>query len=87
MTLDLTLNSKCYTYYLVENMDTINQLLEDPKVSHADMMKAIADIIRPADYYYKAKPRFYGYILNTKNKEDLYNLCVNAINKAESYIA
>lgn len=87
MTLDLTLNSKCYTYYLVENMDTINQLLEDPKVSHADMMKAVADIIRPADYYYKAKPRFYGYILNTKNKEDLYNLCVNAINKAESYIA
>lgn len=87
MTIDLTLNSKCYTYYLVENMDTINQLLEDPKVSHADMMKAVADIIRPADYYYKAKPRFYGYILNTKNKEDLYNLCVNAINKAESYIA
>lgn len=87
MTVNLTLDSKCYTYYLVKSMDTISQLLEDPKVSHGDMMKAVAGIIRPADYYYKAKPRFYGYILNTKNKEDLYMLCVNAINKAERFIA
>jgi hypothetical protein len=87
MTINLTLDDKCYTYYLVENLDTLNQLLEDPEVSHADMMKAVADIIRPADYYYRAKPRFYGYILNTKNKEDLYMLCVNAINKAERFIA
>ena len=44
MTINLTLDDKCYTYYLVENLDTLNQLLEDPEVSHADMMKAVADI-------------------------------------------
>ena len=77
--MDLTKVNGCYSKELRECCNDIKLMLREPSVDTAEMIRVVKCIIEPAYINAEAKKRFTKNLENCKTKEEVDQLCHDAV--------
>lgn len=84
MTLDLTMNPACYTYWLAQIDSDVDTMYRNSKCTLAQMKAVVSNIVRNANDT-PARKRFLKRLSFCGDKMDVHNLCYNSINAGKRY--
>jgi hypothetical protein len=78
-TINLTKVNGCYSKELREHTPAIKLMLKEPSVSTEEMRRVVLGIVELASINAGAKLRFIGNLHNCQSKEEIDNLCYEAV--------
>lgn len=84
--INLTNDSKCFTYYLQREIETIDRIARDDYTTKQEFTEWLIELIKSAAYNKDAKPRFIHDIqVNCRTKRAVFDRCLRAISNAVEY--